>query len=357
MKRIPVKELKPNTIINQTLYDQRYNILVQKGTLLNEKMLDTINHFGYLSVFVKLTHEEYDEKIVFPFVEIDDLTKLIKKGEQEIRTYLKKREYGNSIALYKKYVEKRNIMVLKLQRIAEDIIIFLMKNKVKSIKYFESKSLVLYGTQHAIQTAILSVLMGMELSLSMTELKILFMSAILMEFSNIAIPPEILSKKGILSTDEYELVKKHTSFYAKEFNDCDKIHHLVRIVTQQHHERFDGSGYPVGLKGDQIHPLARIVMVADTFDALVSDRNQREALTLVDGLTYLSQQSGKLFHEETVKVLKRIAFPYTVGDRIKLNLGFGVIEKFDESYNPMVRIEKINKTVHINGLGDVKIIE
>lgn len=129
------------------------------------------------------------------------------------------------------------------------------------------------------------------------------------------------------------------------------------MVTQQHHERYNGSGYPLGLMGDQIHPLARIVMVADTYDALVSDRSQRGAWSSLESLTYLTSQSGKLFHEEVVKTLYRIAYPYKVGDRVKLNIGFGVIESFDETYNPLVRVEELNKKVHVNhGIG-IKIVE
>lgn len=357
MRRIQVNELQPNTVINQTLYDQRYNILVQKGTIVNEKMLETIKNYGYLSVFTKTTVDEIDEDVVLPFDEIDELSKLIKKSEQEFRVYLKKRAYDNSIALYKRYAERRNVIVAKLQRLTDDIIIFLVKNKVKTFQYYESKSLALYGAQHAIQTAILAVLMGMEMALSMSELKIVFISSILMEFSNLVVPTEILEKKGSLTLDEFEFVKKHTGFYVKEFDDCDKIHHLVRMVTQQHHERYNGSGYPLGLKDDQIHPLARIVMVADTYDALVSDRSQRGAWSSLEALTYLTSQSGKLFHEEVVKTLYRIAYPYKVGDRVKLNIGFGVIESFDETYNPLVRVEGLNKKVHVNhGIG-IKIVE
>lgn len=357
MKRISVQELQPNTIINQTLYDKQYNILVQKGTLMNEKMLDTIKHYGYLSVYVKSTEDDRDDKVVLPFDEMDELSKLIKKSEQEYKNYLKKREYGNSIALYKRYAERRNVLVLQLQRLSEDIIIFLIRNKVKSFQYYESKSLVLYGAQHAIQTAILSVLMGMEMALAMSELKILFISSILMEFSNLAVPTAILEKKGSLTPDEFECVKTHTAFYVKEFHDCDKIHHLVRIVTQQHHERYNGSGYPLGLKGDLIHPLARIVMVADTYDALVSDRNQRGAWSSLEALTYLTSQSGKLFHEEAVATLNRIAYPYKVGDRVKLNIGYGVIEGFDDTYNLLVLVEGLNKKVHINHGSGIKIVE
>lgn len=360
MKRIPVSKLRADTIINQTLYDKRYNVLVQRGTMLNQKMLDSIKHYGYLSVYVVDTGEEVvcekADTPCLPLDQLNELMKLITKSEQEYKCYLKKRAYNNSIALYKKYIDRRSQIVSQLLKLVEDIILYFAKNKVKSFRYFESKSLIIYSTQHAIQTGILAVLMGMEMSLTMNELKVLFVSSVLMEFSNLVIPAEILEKKGKLTNEEFEIVKKHTTFYVDEFHDCDKIHHLVRVVTQQHHERYDGSGYPLGLVDNQIHMLARIVMVADTFDALVSDRNQREALSIMEALSFMSSQSNKLFHAEIVQVLNKIVFPYGVGQRVKLNVGFGFIDGFDNKYNPVVRIEGINKKVVINHCG-IKIMD
>ncbi|HAS74704.1 MAG TPA: hypothetical protein DCS67_11230, partial [Clostridiales bacterium UBA8960] len=261
MKRVALKDLQKDVVINQNLYDPRFNILVQRGTVLNDKMLEALSYYGYLSIFVKTENEKNDEHPSLPYEEINALIKLIKNAEIEFTTYYSKRQHANAISHYKKYIEKRDLFVQKSQRLAEDIILYLVKNQIRIYQIFESKSLKLYGTQHAIQTALLSVLMGIDLKLTMQELKILFNSAIMMEFGNIIIPKSILEKQGRLTTEEFEFVKAHTAFYSKEFNDCDKMHYLVRIVTQQHHERFNGSGYPLGLKKHEIHPLAQIMMV------------------------------------------------------------------------------------------------
>jgi HD-GYP domain-containing protein (c-di-GMP phosphodiesterase class II) len=356
MVRKIIEELKPGMVIMQNLYDKRLNVLVKKGTEINFKITDSIYHYGYRSVYVNFESINSECVDLMPYDDVIALSKILMKTEIDFKTYIKKREYGTSITLYKKFVVIRNDFVLKVHKIAEDVIYHLRHHKITRFLPNESKSLELYSVQHAIYSSVLAVQIGLALSLTMIELRTLFFGTIIMEFSNLITPKEVLNKSGSLTEEELSIIKKHTTFFVAEFDDCDKAHHLTRLITQQHHERFDGTGYPLGLKGNQIHPLSQIAMIADAYDALISDRYHRGALTPFEAVSYFHMQRNKQFNKELVEILKRIVIPYNIGDRVMTNVGEGVIEGFDGDYAPIIRLTSLKKTLVASYGGGVSIL-
>lgn len=114
-------------------------------------------------------------------------------------------------------------------------------------------------------------MIGRSLSLDKNELQTLYISALLHDIGKLFIPKNILNKKTILTTKEYNLIKKHPTLGAnyllstQSFSDID----IVQAV-KLHHERIDGRGYPFGLKGDEIPLLAKIITIADSYDAMTT---------------------------------------------------------------------------------------
>lgn len=121
------------------------------------------------------------------------------------------------------------------------------------------------------------------------------------DIGKVAIPDQVLNKPGSLSADEYELMKTHAAqggdmlaFSGRE------LFVAAAAIARQHHERWDGSGYPAGLAGEAIHPYARIAALADVFDALTNDRVYRAAWTVDDAVAYIEGQSGGQFEPALV---------------------------------------------------------
>ena len=136
-----------------------------------------------------------------------------------------------------------------------------------------------YTRGHSDRVSEYSVLIGEELGLSEEQIKTLRIGGLFHDIGKIGIPDSILLKTDKLSDDEYSEIKNHPSIGAHILGAASIFKNIIPIV-KHHHERFDGRGYPSGLKGEEIPLLARIAAVADTFDAMTSKRSYRDALDL-----------------------------------------------------------------------------
>ncbi len=135
-----------------------------------------------------------------------------------------------------------------------------------------------YTTEHSAQVAECAVLLAKKLGWSQKEQNRLFYAAIMHDVGKIAIPDAIVGKPGKFTDLEYEVMKGHTTIGADILATISEFPH-IELVAKQHHERYDGGGYPEGLKGEEIHPYARVVAIADAYNAMSSDRSYRRALS------------------------------------------------------------------------------
>ncbi len=126
------------------------------------------------------------------------------------------------------------------------------------------------------------------------------------DIGKVAIPDSILRKPGKLTEKEYDEMKRHTIYGSQMLANAEsRLLRLAARIAIAHHENFDGTGYPYGVKGDSIPIEARIVAVADVFDALVSSRVYKGAWSVDETMAYLKGQSGKIFDPVVIECLKR----------------------------------------------------
>ena len=145
---------------------------------------------------------------------------------------------------------------------------------------------------------------GKELKISPGEMDALQAAALLHDIGKLAVPEHIISKPGRLTPEEFEKMKIHPVVGA-EILERVRFPYPVAPIVRAHHEKWDGSGYPFGLKGQEIPIGARILSAVDFLDALASDRQYRRAIPLQEVMERLRQQSGKSFDPEVVAVLQR----------------------------------------------------
>lgn len=171
-----------------------------------------------------------------------------------------------------------------------------------------------YTKLHSQRTADLAKKIASGLGLSRKDVEEAGVAGLFHDLGKIFVPREILDKKERLTDEEYGTIKKHASRGKKivwgDFSDD------VRDAVAQHHEKIDGTGY-LGLKGDEISPLARILAVADAFDAMAFNRPYRKGFGVEEALHRLVVDSGTHFDQETVKALVNVL----VKDGIELDEG------------------------------------
>ncbi|MFZ5975271.1 MAG: HD domain-containing phosphohydrolase [Bacillota bacterium] len=158
-----------------------------------------------------------------------------------------------------------------------------------------------YTRGHSDRVAYYAMKIGQTLSLSGSDLENLRIAGYFHDIGKIGTSDDILLKSESLDRNEYEEIKKHPLKGAHILSAVSMFQDVVPLV-RQHHERIDGKGYPDGLKGKEIHYLARIISLADAFDAMTSDRHYRSQLSLEDAKQQLKQGAGTQFDAELVKL-------------------------------------------------------
>jgi putative two-component system response regulator len=155
--------------------------------------------------------------------------------------------------------------------------------------------------QHLLRMANYSKLIARELNLSEVEQELILEAAPMHDIGKVATPDAILLKQGKLTAEEFVIMKEHAAIGHSILRDSDSL--LIRTAATlawTHHEKFDGSGYPNNLEGDEIPIFGRIVAVADVFDALTSARPYKKAWALDDAVNFLKEHSGSHFDPECV---------------------------------------------------------
>lgn len=158
-----------------------------------------------------------------------------------------------------------------------------------------------YTAGHQKRVSALAVKIAKKLGFSSERIEAIGVAGLLHDSGKVSIPSEILSRPGKLSKIEWELMKKHPEISSKILSEMKYPWNLEKIVLQ-HHERLDGSGYPLGLKGKEISIEARIIGVADVVEAMASHRPYRPAHSMKEVLEEIKQKSGTLYDPEVVNV-------------------------------------------------------
>lgn len=158
---------------------------------------------------------------------------------------------------------------------------------------------------HSAEVARIAVAIGREMGLADTAIESLRIASILHDVGKISVPGEVLNKPGKLSWPEWQLVKTHVAQGLRILSEA-KFSSQIKAAVAQHHERLDGSGYPQGLRGDQIVLDARILAVADVFEAMTSHRPYRPAASVPETVEYLQANAGSKFDRSVVQAFVKI---------------------------------------------------
>jgi putative two-component system response regulator len=221
------------------------------------------------------------------------------------------------IELYvaKKLLQKHNIsMQIKLEKAQKRLYTELEMNQ-KEMLFMLSEIIESISDEtgrHIHRVAELSRLLAYyHPSLNSDDVEIIYHTSAMHDIGKIFIPNEILHKPGRLTKEEFEIMKTHTT-KAYQFFENEKIHSVASrkfikastVIAHEHHEKWDGSGYPRGLKGEEIHIYARIVSLVDVLDALTHKRSYKDAWEIEKAVNYIIERKGKDFDPFIVEIFQ-----------------------------------------------------
>lgn len=177
-----------------------------------------------------------------------------------------------------------------------------------------------YTMGHSEKVAEYARLIAERMGLSEQEIDLVYLCGIVHDIGKIGVPENILNKPGPLSPEEFGTMRFHPVRGADILAHISWLNDVVPVI-ESHHERYDGRGYPRGLRGEEIPLLSRILAVADAFDAMTSDRSYRKALPLRKAISELKNNAGTQFDPLVVQVFLQIMGEY-LGEEINLYLNF-----------------------------------
>ena len=174
---------------------------------------------------------------------------------------------------------------------------------------------------HALQVAVLLVTFGRELGFSRMELEHLGQVGMLLDIGKLRIPREILSKRGNLTPNEFEEVKRHVQYGLEMIGTSGLAHPDVAVGVAQHHERMNGTGYPGGLKDEEVGIFGRMAGIVDSFCALTSVRPYAEPLPPYDAMRLLQSWSDTYFNSGLVELFIQAIGIFPIGSLVELSTG------------------------------------
>lgn len=178
-----------------------------------------------------------------------------------------------------------------------------------------------YTYAHSLDVSAFLMVFGRHLGLPKEELVVLGMGGLLLDVGKSQIPFPLLHKRSQLSDLEYDQVRSHVEKGLAILDQMDRVPAQVREMVQQHHERIDSSGYPLGLSAKEIGVYSRMAAIVDTFDAITSERPYASALSSHEALRKLYSWADKLFHKALVEQFIECLGIYPVGTLVELTTG------------------------------------
>jgi HD-GYP domain-containing protein (c-di-GMP phosphodiesterase class II) len=326
MRYVPISCIKEGMVIAKNLYNNNNKLLIRKGSHIKDSYILRMKNIGYQGVYIEddisseleikdLVSDELRRKTVYTVKDVFESLEVSKKsaplgtpnksGEIDVTSKPISADVSSGIESTKKLVD--------------DLLYDVISNKEAVINMIDIKFFDEYTFYHCVNVAILSMAIGVEMNLPTKKLHELGLAAVLHDIGKIHIEKGILLKQGKLTDDEYEQVKQHSELGYKHLKNTYEIPMASYVGVLQHHERYDGTGYPFQKAKDEISLYGRIICIADVYDAITSNRPYRKAMLPSEAMEYIMANSGSMFDSEIVEIfIKKIA-AYPVGMSVKLS--------------------------------------
>jgi HD-GYP domain len=329
MRFIPIDFVQEGMILGKPLFGESGNFLLGRGTELVHAYINRIKELGYNGVYI-------DDEIS-KGIEIKNLISDHLKN-QSVQT-LKSIYINTSDSKNSRFTDK----TYKIEELVDKIIDEILDNESIMVNLIDLKVFDDYTYYHSVNVTTLAIVLGTAIQLNKNELYELGMAAILHDIGKLFVDKTVLNKDSELTEEEFDEIRNHSYLGYRFLKDKADIPVKSSVAILQHHEKFNGDGYPNRTSGKDICLYGRILSVVDVYDALTSDRCYRKALMPSEAMEYLMGNGGIMFDPEIVRLFCRRVSPYPIGMLVKLSNGeCGIVRENFENWGLRPLIELID---------------
>lgn len=328
MLQVNMKDVKNGMILGEDIYNRYDVLIIASGTIINNSNYKILSRQDLDSV--KIINKVIEGKKEVVIVE-----NIVQKRYEETVESFK--------ILYKSVKFGKQIIAEEFAEILTPLLDEIKNNKEFTKKLWQIQSSDEYTYDHSVTVSMASALLGKWLELDNDSINELAVAGLLHDIGKCNIPDAILKKPDKLSEDEFKVMKTHSTLGYIMLRTSQDFTDNVLFGVYQHHERFDGKGYPNNLKGEDINFYARVIAIADVYSAMTTDRVYRERMSPFLVAKLIMDNSFGYLDPELVNIFLNNISNFYVGTIVKLSdgrVGEVVMVNKSEHYRPLVRIEE-----------------
>jgi HD-GYP domain-containing protein (c-di-GMP phosphodiesterase class II) len=301
----------------KTLRNLCKKVFIDRRFQSSNRLLDKSTGVVDLDLSKTAQHEKIP--LPTPQVEYTETT----SSEQELKVAVIKHEnlVNRFRGLFTPFKSGKDLNIEELEAPITDMVESIIRNQNAFVRLTLLKGRDDYTYNHCINMSILAVTFGRHLGLTKDDLRTLAWGGMFCDFGKAMVPHDLLNKAGHLSADEFKIVKRHITFSIEAVQSMEGFPIEALEMIHNHHERFNGSGYPKGLTGKQIPIFARMASIIDTYVAITSERQYARAISPHEAIRELYELRDVAFQPELVEAFIQAIGVYPVGTLVELSTG------------------------------------
>jgi len=350
IKKISIDKLKPGMEViklSSEVWEHLPFLYCEPGIIESEDKLSSIRDEGYLHAFVEFsTPGETTEQRLNKMLSDDHIPPDKPRVPFEKEIKIAEMAYENAMVHAKRIISDaklgRKVDYDASVETVDAIVESVTRNPDTLVCLSKLSEYDEYTYAHCINVAAISVVFGEYLGMTKEELRILGIAGMMHDLGKTTVPSRIINKRARLTDKEFEEIKRHPEYGCEILKRQEKVPPEVINAVRDHHEKYNGAGYPKNITKRDIPPYARIISLADVYDALTSDRSYKDAILPNKALAIMYGMREHDFDPYEVQMFIKCLGIFPSGSLVKLNTGFyGVVYESNPALPLMPKIKVI----------------
>jgi len=281
--------------IDQSIVDRTGRAMIEKGAYLDDFQIEYLLTKGVGGIYIQEgnpDNEELELQIPQYTKEVIEKVRVEDRAKVNISESVRKR-VGEGVQFLYSNTDSENF-VEATENVTDELMKAIFDNDAVAVDIGILKVSDEYTFKHSVDVATMSMIIGRQYGLTKEEIHEIGVAGLLHDLGKSKIPLEVLNKPARLTDEEFALMKQHSLFGFQILKERNQFCEGIMLGVLQHHEKLNGKGYPLGVTGDKIHKYARIISVADVYDALVTERPYKSGFPKSEAVEMIMAMTGEL---------------------------------------------------------------